>query len=45
VIFDESPSGLQLVGVAAVLAGLLVATRPARGRIAARRRAEVAESR
>jgi drug/metabolite transporter (DMT)-like permease len=45
VIFDESPSGLQLVGVAAVLAGLLVATRPARGRIAARRRAEVVESR
>jgi drug/metabolite transporter (DMT)-like permease len=44
VIFDESPSGLQLVGVAAVLAGLLVATRPARGRIAPRR-AGVVESR
>jgi drug/metabolite transporter (DMT)-like permease len=44
VIFDESPSGLQLGGVAAVLAGLLVATRPARGRIAPRR-AGVVESR
>jgi drug/metabolite transporter (DMT)-like permease len=36
-IFDESPSSLQLVGVATVLAGLVVATRPARRRIAARR--------
>jgi drug/metabolite transporter (DMT)-like permease len=31
-IFGESPSGLQLVGVALVLAGLVVATRPARRR-------------
>jgi drug/metabolite transporter (DMT)-like permease len=36
-IFDESPSGLQLVGVVTVLAGLVVATRPARRRLAARR--------
>jgi drug/metabolite transporter (DMT)-like permease len=39
-IFAESPSGLQLAGVAIVLAALLVATRPARP---ARRRRRVAD--
>ena len=42
-IFSESPSGLQLVGVALVLAALLAATRPGRGRAAARR-ARIAEA-
>jgi drug/metabolite transporter (DMT)-like permease len=37
VIFGESPSGLQLVGVALVLCGLLVATTPGRRALAARR--------
>jgi drug/metabolite transporter (DMT)-like permease len=36
VIFGESPSGLQLVGVALVLGALVVATRPARRRRAVR---------
>jgi drug/metabolite transporter (DMT)-like permease len=42
VIFSESPSALQLVGVAMVLGGLLIATSPGRARLAARR-AEVPE--
>jgi drug/metabolite transporter (DMT)-like permease len=33
-IFAESPSGLQLVGVALVLVGLLTATRPSSRRAA-----------
>lgn len=32
-IFSESPSGLQLVGVAAILTGLVMVTRPARGTV------------
>jgi drug/metabolite transporter (DMT)-like permease len=36
IIFAESPTPLQLVGVALVLAGLLTATRRVRGRAAAR---------
>jgi drug/metabolite transporter (DMT)-like permease len=36
-IFGESPSGLQVLGVAAVLGGLVLVTRPER-----RRRAEAA---
>ncbi len=38
-IFAESPSGLQLAGVAMVLAALLIATRPARAARRARRAA------
>ena len=32
-IFAEAPSGLQLVGVGAILAGLVLVTRPDRGRL------------
>jgi drug/metabolite transporter (DMT)-like permease len=45
-IFSESPSSLQLVGVALVLAGLIVATRPTsrRRRTAAARAAAIADA-
>ncbi len=42
-IFTESPSGLQLAGVAMVLAALLVATRPARAARRGRRAQELAQ--
>jgi drug/metabolite transporter (DMT)-like permease len=42
-IFAESPSGLQLAGVAMVLAALLVATRPARAARRAHRAADLPE--
>jgi drug/metabolite transporter (DMT)-like permease len=35
IIFSESPSGLQLVGVAAILTGLVLVTRPARATVGA----------
>jgi drug/metabolite transporter (DMT)-like permease len=35
IIFGESPSGLQLVGVAAILTGLVITTRRARGTVEA----------
>jgi drug/metabolite transporter (DMT)-like permease len=43
-IFGESPTWLQLLGVAMVLAALLTATRPGQARLSARR-AAIAESR
>jgi drug/metabolite transporter (DMT)-like permease len=33
IVFGESPSGLQLVGVAAILAGLVITTRRSRGTV------------
>jgi drug/metabolite transporter (DMT)-like permease len=43
-IFAESPSTLQLFGVAIVLAALVVATRPGRSRVAVQRAAPVGKN-